>query len=145
MLSDTEIVYRPAVRCCASLMVSSEPSIIDQAFMEGIVDAFFKNLFRNQNEVVKEALWGLSNVCCGTDKQIAYVLSNDDLVTRVIDLMRHNLVRIMSEATYVITNALTTCSDETLRDFSVKYFDVLAEPLANVLNRLEVIEQVGLI
>jgi hypothetical protein len=28
-------------------MVSSEPSIIDQAFMEGIVDAFFKNLFRN--------------------------------------------------------------------------------------------------
>lgn len=47
MLSDTEMVYRPAVRCCASLMVSSEPSIIDQAFMEGIVEAFFKNLFRN--------------------------------------------------------------------------------------------------
>ena len=44
----------------------------------------------------------------------------------------------MSESCWVIANALTTCSDETLRQFTARYFSTLVEPLANVINMVPV-------
>ena len=59
--------------------------------------------------------------------------------------MSHSADRIMYEATWVFANALTECSDETLRNFTIKYFSVLAEPLANNLNRIHVVENLRLL
>ena len=42
--------------------------------------------------------------------------------------------RIVSEAAWVITNAITKCSDKTLREFVAKYYCIIVEPLANALN-----------
>jgi hypothetical protein len=64
-------------------------SVIDRALLEGVMPALYKNLFRASSEVVKEALWGLSNLCCSSNKShISYVLENEDLVLRVIELMQ---------------------------------------------------------
>jgi hypothetical protein len=65
------------------------------------------------------------------------VLDNDALVCRVINLMGHESYRLAGEASFVIANALTSCSDETLKKFTIKYFSELAEPLANMLNRID--------
>lgn len=43
-------------------------------------------------------------------------------------------IRIVSEAAWVITNAIIKCSNKTLREFVAKYYCVIVEPLANTLN-----------
>jgi hypothetical protein len=46
MNSDCEGLYRSAVRCCSTFMVTTDSKTIDKALMEGVIDALYKNLFR---------------------------------------------------------------------------------------------------
>lgn len=85
MMSEKELLYRMAVRCCSCILISDDASIIDRALLEGVVPALYKNLYRASSEVIKEALWGLANLCCSMNKShISYVLENEELVLRVI-------------------------------------------------------------
>ena len=134
MQSSHSCTYSIAVRCISSILATEDASVIDKALLEGVVQSFYTNLFRQELEVIKEALWGLSNLCCSADNHISYVLENEDLVLRLIGLMSHPAYKIVCESTWVITNALTSCSPETLFKFTVKYFGTLVEPLANSIN-----------
>ena len=85
MMSEKELLYKMGVRCCSCILISDDASIIDRALLEGVVPALYKNLYRASSEVMKEALWGLSNLCCSRNKShISYVLENEELVLRVI-------------------------------------------------------------
>lgn len=79
--------------------------------LEGVLPALYQNLFRARTEVIKETLWGLSNLCCCTNKShINYILENEDLIMRVIELMQSSSYTLVIEATWVMSNALTECT-----------------------------------
>jgi hypothetical protein len=64
-LSTKEIkLQSAAVRCCATMLSSNDHSLADQALLEGILPGFLQTMFSNSTEVIKETLWGLSNLCC---------------------------------------------------------------------------------
>lgn len=50
--------------------------------------------------------------------------------------MQSSAQKIRLEAAWVISNALTQCSDETLLRFTAQYFGILVEPFANLLNQI---------
>jgi len=107
MQSDQTVLFSIAVRCMSGILATTDITVTEKAILEGVVQVFYKNLFRQELEVIKEALWGLSNLCCSTDNHICFVLDNEDLVLRLITLMSHPAYKIVCEATWVLTNALT--------------------------------------
>jgi hypothetical protein len=51
--------------------------VVDRAILDGVGPAFYKNLFRPQHDIVKEALWGLSNITGSEDNHIKFVLGDE--------------------------------------------------------------------
>ena len=99
----------------SSFFVSEDNNVVVWAIQEGL----FPNILEILNTAIGsdkvKALYTLSNITGGKNQdQIRDLLEESLLIDRVLELMNHNDIAIMGEATWVITNAIT-CSDSMTR------------------------------
>lgn len=70
-----------------------------------------KALCSTSTELIKIILWGLSNLATN-DKMTRRLFENEECLNRILLLMRNNgNLDLKTEAGFVMTNALTSCSN----------------------------------
>ena len=115
MDSTHQMLYDSSVRASLSLLLTDDPSTLELILSKGLIDKVFRVLLDTNLSLVKLALWGLSNIMMYEEVIISF-FRHDQLTNRVILLMQNSNIELSGEAGFVITNALTNCSDQTLSD-----------------------------
>ena len=87
-------------------------------------------------KIIHTALFCLSNVTGGAKSHIHCFFEVELLVDQVLILMRHQIVKVACEATWVLTNALTLCSEDDLKNSLRVYGQNLVHTLCDALSRL---------
>jgi len=66
------------------------------------------------NAILQEVMWTLSNIAAGGDDHIRAILQCEDLLQKVLILLCSNSPMVQREASYVITNIITTTEDRNV-------------------------------
>lgn len=107
-------IHTNAVRYTGSILSSESKDIPLKLTLYGVLDKVINVLYSSNNELVKEALWVLSNInSSGPNYCEQFVKSS--AMERCLNLARSHNIDLMSEALWALTNAITIGSDMVRR------------------------------
>ena len=111
--------YSNALGCLSTFFASEDPNIVIWAFQGGFFPNILEIINTGLGQDKKHALFALSNIAAGSDKEpIRALLDETLLMERVIELMNHTEVTLMGEASWVIANAINCADKRTLVQFT---------------------------
>jgi len=104
------------LRAAGNILATSNQENVDIFIFHKGLDALSQLLEEaiNSNypkQVLKEICWSLSNVTAGSNENIESFLTHPKLLDQVYKCMKSPILEIRREATYVMTNAITTTED----------------------------------
>ena len=82
-----------------------------------VVDYLHRGLKRNQKTIRRESCWVLSNITAGNQQAIESVLSKQDLVTDLLNIISSDLPTVSQEAMYVLLNPVEQGNPQALVPF----------------------------
>lgn len=98
--------FMPALRCVGNILTTSDPAIIERCLLLGVVDKLTSILYQSNSQLIKEALWGFSNITAGPGSHIEAFINNSAF-DRVVMLTASKNIDIRKESLYVICNSIT--------------------------------------
>ena len=116
--------------------------IIDMALDKDVLTSLQIFLCSQDAQVIKETLWGISNITAGEKRHVDAFFAADILVERVISFLSSRLSGVKEEALWVINNAITSVDQEKLLQVFQKYTNKLVEPLFEALSAIQNIDLV---
>lgn len=99
-------LFTPALRCIGNFMTTNDCSIIERCLWLGILDKLFQLLFTSSTQMIKEALWVISNITAGPANHVDSVVKSD-LFERICVLTESKNLEIRKEALFVLCNGIT--------------------------------------
>ena len=72
---------------------------------EGVIDLYCKLLSHEKSSVKREVCWSLSNIAVGNPNLTHHILKNNDIITKIFNLMVNDKPNIVKEACWIIMNA----------------------------------------
>lgn len=119
--SKNKAIYAPAHELIVCLTVTKECDIINYMLELDILTYFTEPLNSVSEELIKMTLFGISNISVDSHAAAGAILTHESLIYRMLTMMMHQLESIKKEATYAVFNALSTASEEVLRNFHLHY------------------------
>ena len=106
--SENASIYTPSAVILASSFVYDEsPAIIDKAILEGVLKHFLNLLYTGGcSDLLHKILWGLSNITGGYVSHVSAFIQEEELVQRVLILIKNKSFIVKCEALYTIVNAI---------------------------------------
>ena len=110
LASQNPSVVTPALRCLGNFVSGNDKQT--QAVLDaGVLNHAAPMMQHAKKNVRKETCWLLSNIAAGTKEQIGELMSWNEIMTLVIDLVRDSPWDIRKEATWVVSNIATGGTD----------------------------------
>lgn len=78
-----------ALRFVSQVCSQDNDSLVDLAIQRGVLFHYESLLADNRQNVVKEALWGLSNISAGTEHHLEAFLLHEHLLDKVLGFLSH--------------------------------------------------------
>ena len=93
----------------SAFSVTEDTQVVQWAFMDGLMPKLLDILLTGRSDDKATALFILSNIAGSSDDKdhIHALIEEDLLIDRVVELTHHAELVIASEATFVLTNAIT--------------------------------------
>lgn len=104
-------ISREALQYVGSVLTTENGSIIEFTVNNNVYEILLEQTYSCQSEVIKEALWALSNLTASGPACIQYFLSNELLFDRVLTLCENPNLNIKQEALYATCNSFTVASE----------------------------------
>ena len=106
--SENANIYTPsAVTLASSFVYDESPAIIDKAILEGVLKHFLNLLYTGGcSDLLHKILWGLSNITGGYVSHVSAFIQEEELVQRVLILIKNKSFIVKCEALYTIVNAI---------------------------------------
>lgn len=127
--SKNKTIYLPAHELIACLTVTTERDIINYMLELDILTYFTQPLNSVSEELIKQTLFGISNISVDSQAAAGAILTHESLIYRMLTMMMHQLESIKKEATYAVFNTLATASEEVLRSFHLHYTREYIRPM----------------
>lgn len=109
MNSDLIEEHTPALRAIGNILTSDTQENIDLFIFHQGLPTFNKMMVVDQQlQLMKECMWGISNITAGSEGQIAAFLNEDELVNKVYMLANSANIQIRREALFIFTNLILT-------------------------------------
>ena len=109
MNSDLIEEHTPALRAIGNILTSDNQENIDLFIFHQGLQTFNKMMVVDQQlQLMKECMWGLSNITAGSENQIAAFLAEEELVNKVYMLANSTNIQIRREALFIFTNLILT-------------------------------------
>ncbi len=99
-------VHAIALRFLAHCFASDEPRYIDLGLANDVLFSFDQLLGSPSTEIVKETLWGLSNITASNETHAAAFLAEEYLYRKVINMMSHSHSQLRAESLWIISNLI---------------------------------------
>jgi len=58
-------LFIPAMRCMGNVLTCNDPKVVDRCVFEGCIEKMHNLLLQSNSSVIKETLWGFSNLTAG--------------------------------------------------------------------------------
>lgn len=126
-------VHQNAQQFVSHCFSSSDPKHIDIGLANDVLYCFNELLMSPSTMIIRESLWGLSNITAGTEQQAAAFLAEEDLYRKVINFMSHSHSQLRGEALWTISNLVTTVDSSLLKQLFEKENTQLVKPLCEAL------------
>ena len=108
--SQNPSVVTPALRCLGNFVSGNDKQT--QAVLDaGVLNYASQMMQHTKKNIRKETCWLLSNIAAGTKEQIGQLMSWNDIMTLVVDLVRDSPWDVRKEATWVVSNIATGGTD----------------------------------
>jgi len=76
-LSSSELtLFVPALRAIGNIMTSDDPRVVERCIWNGAIDQLTPLLFQSNSNIVKEAIWALSNIAAGSSNQVSALVDS---------------------------------------------------------------------
>lgn len=99
-------LFVPAVRCVGNILTASDPSIVERCLFCGVLDKLTNILYQSNSNIIKECLWGFSNITAGPSTHVAKFVESDAF-DRILFLCESTNIDIRKESLFVMANAVT--------------------------------------
>lgn len=90
MTSKNTEVHSTALRFVSQCFVTDSSHLVDVALNMNVLDNYNQLLQSTSTELVKEALWGLSNITAGNEHHTVAFFREEVLFERVLNLADHS-------------------------------------------------------
>lgn len=128
-------IHQTALRFVSQCFSSESTRLINTGLERGVLQNYQNLLLSTSTALIKESLWGISNITAGTLSHIAAFLNEEMLLNRVLVLMTHSNQSVKTEAIYVVCNFINSPSIESdwLRQLFEKRGFQIVQPLCKAL------------
>ncbi len=106
-------LFVPALRCIGNILSASDPDIIERCLWVGVLDKLVNLLYQSNSNLIKEALWALSNITAGPVNHIERFVTSD-CFERVLFMTENKNIELRKESLFVLCNALTGADSKLL-------------------------------
>jgi len=106
MASQDLSLFIPALRVMGNILSSSDPQVIERCLWANVLDKLTNLLYQTNTNVIKESLWGLSNITAGPVSHVERFVESDAF-DRVASLSKNSNIDLRKESLYVLCNAIT--------------------------------------
>jgi hypothetical protein len=97
------------------MILSTSNELIDVFVKSQGIQALEGNLFfQNDKNTIQQTLWALSNIGAGTDTHIQSLISNNQVICKLMSMMESFYHSISRESTIVITNMIVSAIDKEI-------------------------------
>ena len=97
------------------MILSTSNELIDVFVKSQGIQALEGNLFfQNDKNTILQTLWALSNIGAGTDTHIQSLISNNQVICKLLSMMESFYLSISRESTIVITNMIVSAIDKEI-------------------------------
>lgn len=97
------------------MILSTSNELIDVFVKSQGIQALEGNLFfQNDKNTILQTLWALSNIGAGTDTHIQSLISNNQVICKLMSMMESFYLSISRESTIVITNMIVSAIDKEI-------------------------------
>lgn len=97
------------------MILSTSNELIDVFLKSQGIQALEGNLFfQNDKNTILQTLWALSNIGAGTDTHIQSLISNNQVICKLMSMMESFYLSISRESTIVITNMIVSAIDKEI-------------------------------
>jgi importin subunit alpha-1 len=120
--SKNEQLYQKALPFVGGILNSDNEVISQKCMLSGVVDKLTNLLYSANGRVIKETLWAFSNYCANGAAYSDQVLRSSAFYRCIVLTSSPNL-DVREEAFYALTNALTCCKLEALREAFLANFN----------------------
>ena len=97
------------------MILSTSNELIDVFVKSQGIQALEGNLFfQNDKNTILQTLWALSNIGAGTDAHIQSLISNNQVICKLMSMMESFYLSISRESTIVITNMIVSAIDKEI-------------------------------
>lgn len=128
-------IHLMALRFVSQCFSANDAStLIDIALAKDVLTNYQILLCSSNVQVVKETLWGISNITASSQSHVNEFFAAQTLTERVLTFTSHQLMQLRGESLWVICNAITTAHENQLLIVFQKYGTLLLEPLCEALS-----------
>jgi importin subunit alpha-1 len=99
-------IYIPALRCLGNILTANEVKIMEICLYHNCLERLTNLLYQSNSNVIKECLWGFSNITAGPNSHIER-FANSDAYSRIKYLASSHNIDLRKESLWVICNAIT--------------------------------------
>ena len=97
------------------MILSTSNELIDVFVKSQGIQALEGNLYlQNDKNTILQTLWALSNIGAGTDAHIQSLISNNQVICKLMSMMESFYLSISRESTIVITNMIVSAIDKEI-------------------------------
>jgi hypothetical protein len=97
------------------MILSTSNELIEVFVKSQGIQALEGNLFfQNDKNTIQQTLWALSNIGAGTDTHIQSLISNNQVICKLMSMMESFYHSISRESTIVITNMIVSAIDKEI-------------------------------
>ena len=105
---------------------SEDDTIIETLMQSDILNRLYGLLLHQNEDILLEALWCLSNIACAENQTISSAFIEDSIFSTVVSCMDSHSLRVRKEALLTVCNAITSANADQVLNMLVKHEKLLS-------------------